>query len=243
LAFATTNEMQSLLKKNIMADAFDSVMAERKFEVYGSDLKVVELVPNGSNISITMANAKEFCTAFSNYKYKEFRTQCDAIRRGLATIVPVQMLSLFTWSELERLVVGGGCDVDLLQEMTQYEGCSKDDAHVKWFWEMMRKFTEKEFSLFLAFVWGRSRLPLSKESWGEQKFRLSNFAGRGRDDPDKCMPVSHTCFFHLELPRYTSLENMTEKITYAIVHCAVIDGDSNDRMETIQANIESDDDE
>eukprot|EP00460_Paracercomonas_marina_P001483 EW706253.1.p1 GENE.EW706253.1~~EW706253.1.p1 ORF type:complete len:154 (+),score=61.36 EW706253.1:38-499(+) len=152
------------------------------------------------------------------------------------------MLSLFTWQEPERLVVGSTFDLDLLMDMTQYEGCSKDDAHIKLFWEMMRtRFTEREYTLFLSFVWGRSRMPVSKETWGDQKFRISNFGGRGRDTPDACMPVSHTCFNHLELPKYSTLDIMTERMLYAIVNCAVIDGDSNDRMETVRADIDSDD--
>ena len=33
-------------------------------------------------------------------------------------------------------------------------------------------------------------------------------------------------FFALELPRYTSKENMTQKMLYAIENCSTIDGDA-----------------
>ena len=33
------------------------------------------------------------------------------------------------------------------------------------------------------------------------------------------------CFFSLELPRYSSLEIMKEKLRYAIFNCTAIDGD------------------
>jgi len=39
------------------------------------------------------------------------------------------------------------------------------------------------------------------------------------------LPVSHTCFFHIELPSYSNKEIMREKILYAISHCTAIDLD------------------
>lgn len=57
--------------------------------------------------------------------------------------------------------------------------------------------------------------------------RLENYRGAKTDESkqDNLLPVSHTCMFSLELPRYSNLDAMTEKVTVAMVHCAVIDGD------------------
>jgi hypothetical protein len=35
--------------------------------------------------------------------------------------------------------------------------------------------------------------------------------------PNDMLPVSHTCFFTIDLPEYTTLEACTAKITYAMV--------------------------
>ena len=66
------------------------------------------------------------------------------------------------------------------------------------------------FSLFFSwscrvccrFAWGRSRLPLSAEQFN-QPFKIQAFA---REPADAYLPVAHTCFFSLELPRYSSRE-------------------------------------
>lgn len=72
------------------------------------------------------------------------------------------------------------------------------------------------------FVWGRSRLPLTAAGFKTQKFRIQQF---NRTPPDQYMPVAHTCFFSLELPRYSSLQVTREKLRYAIFNCQAIDGD------------------
>jgi len=47
----------------------------------------------------------------------------------------------------------------------------------------------------------------------------------GRSPADQYLPVAHTCFFSLELPAYSSLEIMKEKLRYASFNCTAIDGD------------------
>jgi hypothetical protein len=38
------------------------------------------------------------------FRLGEFKQQVEAIKRGLATIVPLRLLPLFTWQELEMMV-------------------------------------------------------------------------------------------------------------------------------------------
>lgn len=112
-------------------------------------------------------------------------------------------------------------DVDLLEKHTQYDGCNKNDPHIKLFWQAVREFNNEERSALLRFTWGRSRLPISSVGF-TSRFKLTNFH---RSPPDAYYPVSHTCFFSLELPRYSTLEIMKEKLRYAIFNCEAIDGD------------------
>jgi hypothetical protein len=73
------------------------------------------LVPNGSSISLTWANRHEYVNALRKYRRSEFSLQCDAMRRGLASVVPQALLSLFTWRELETQVCGRGVTLDDLE--------------------------------------------------------------------------------------------------------------------------------
>ena len=43
---------------------------------------------------------------------------------------------------------------------------------------------------------------------------------------DRHMPRSHTCFFAIDLPRYTKEETMRKKLLYAATYCSAIDNDS-----------------
>jgi len=246
LSFQIVSDIQALLnKKSITQDAFDSVMAERKFEVYGSDQVVYPLIPGGHTTPITFHNARLFCDALTKYRLSEFANQCEAMRRGLSTVVPLGLLSMFTWQELEKQVVGSSFDVDLLFEMTKYESCSVDDLHVKLFWQMMReRFNDADRSRFLSFVWGRSRLPTSKQGFGDANFKIQNYnPPRNVGDVNKMLPVSHTCFCSLELPRYTNLDAIVDRLTYAMQNCAVIDGDSARQHEVISNDIDDIDDD
>jgi hypothetical protein len=69
-------------------------------------------------------------------------------------------------------------------------------------------------------VWGRTRLPATGKF---KQFKLGPLNKGG--NIDNYLPVSHTCFFKLDLPAYTSKEVMREKLTYAITHCQAIDLD------------------
>ena len=43
--------------------------------------------------------------------------------------------------------------------------------------------------------------------------------------PDLFLPVSHTCFFSIDIPEYTAKDVMKQKFLYAIYNCVAIDGD------------------
>lgn len=87
-------------------------------------------------------------------------------------------------------------------------------------WETLSAFTHKQRQMFLRFVWGRSRLPNSAADF-QQKFVVLSC----RHNTDGTLPISHTCFFQLELPRYSCVAVMREKLLYAITECTAIDGD------------------
>lgn len=118
---------------------------------------------------------------------------------------------------------------------------------IQWFWEVMEEFPNQERSLFLRFVWGRTRLPRT----------IADFRGRDfviqildkYNPPDHFLPESYTCFFLLKMPRYSCKVNMVflfvfcgiklcfflqpvlqQKLKYAIHFCKSIDKDEYARV-------------
>ena len=237
-----TSQLLQSLKKDTSADVFNMTMRDCQFEV----------VPNGASEPIalgasaggggggsggggdgstrqqrrrvTAANRDQFHDALLSFRLGEFTEQCAAMRRGLATVVPYLPLALLSWHELERQVCGGGMDLDLLQRHTVYEGFSAADSRARLFWQMMHeRFDDAQRAKFLSFVWGRSRLPTSDATWGDRPFKID--AMRARGPVDLALPISHTCFFSIELPDYSTVDVMTERVTFAIINCTSIDGD------------------
>jgi hypothetical protein len=60
----------------------------------------------GQNVAVTWENRREYCALAEKYRLQEVRAQVEAIRSGLGTIIPLQVLSLFTSQELELNVCG-----------------------------------------------------------------------------------------------------------------------------------------
>eukprot|EP00455_Lapot_gusevi_P057883 TRINITY_DN998_c0_g1_i5.p1 TRINITY_DN998_c0_g1~~TRINITY_DN998_c0_g1_i5.p1 ORF type:complete len:424 (+),score=132.75 TRINITY_DN998_c0_g1_i5:103-1374(+) len=209
---------------SLREDQFNQEMGDMKFEVMNSARELVPLLPGGSHITLNWNNRQQFLQALIDFRVHEFDEQFKAIRRGLAQIVPIRLLSLFSWSDLSRLVCGEDqMNIDLMQSVAQYESYNANHPVVQMFWTMFReRFTEEERRKFLQFTWGRSRLPLSRDTFGSRYFKIQRY---GVSNPDKKLPISHTCFFSIEIPEYSNIDIMTDRIRYAIHNCTGIDGD------------------
>ena len=54
---------------------------------------------------------------------------------------------------------------------------------------------------------------------------LSMVGDDAASKPDSFLPKAHTCFFSINLPKYTRKEIMHEKLLYAIYNCTEMDAD------------------
>jgi len=214
--------IQQYAEPNMQRDEFDKLPMQR-FVTMTSDGREIELKPGGANVNVTFDNRFEYVELEENYRLHEFDLAVSHMRKGLGTIVPVHLLSLFTGVELETLVCGSReISIDFLRRHTDYSrGIRASDPHVKWLWETLEEFSQKERQAFVRFVSGQSRL-WSSESDFIMRFKLLPAAV----DNDTALPISHTCFFSLELPRPSSKEILRNKLLYAINNCMAIDADT-----------------
>jgi len=193
----------------------------------GADLIEYPLIENGENIQLTVDNKDLFISKLIQYKLNEFNTQLTAIKHGLSSVIPLPVLSVVHWEELELLVCGKAkIDGKLLKANTVYEGCAETDPFIQYFWEVFNdRFTDQDRSDFIKFVWGRARLPTSSTQF-KQKFKIAKLPVKSTSTPDSYLPVSHTCFMALDLPAYTSVDAMYSKLLYATRNCVAIDADN-----------------
>lgn len=74
----------------------------------------VDLVPDGSNKAVTFANVGEYIDLVIKARLSESKAQARAIRKGFNHVVPVGMLSLFSWCVL--------CDPSLWHQLCWLRG-------------------------------------------------------------------------------------------------------------------------
>ncbi|XP_055600343.1 probable E3 ubiquitin-protein ligase HERC2 isoform X2 [Uranotaenia lowii] len=178
---------------------------------------------------ITPDNRNEYVKLALNYRIHEFDEQVKAVRDGMSKVIPVPLLSLFSAAELQAMVCGSpDIPLCLLKTVATYKGVESTASLVQWFWEVMEEFTNQERSLFLRFVWGRTRLPRTIADFRGRDFVLQVL---DKYNPaDHFLPESYTCFFLLKMPRYSCKAVLQEKLKYAIYFCKSIDTDEYARV-------------
>jgi E3 ubiquitin-protein ligase HERC1 len=85
---------------------------------------------------------------------------------------------------------------------------------------MFEEFTQEERAKYLQFIWGRNKLP-SDCSNLEYKHQLRYYSSHTTDK----LPLTHTCFFQIDIPPYSSYEIMVARFKTAIEFCGEIDTD------------------
>lgn len=206
---------------------------EETFNSYSSDMMTtklsngeeVDLVPGGSSKVIKHKDIVEFIKLSLEARFKESDKQMQAIRKGFEIIFPTTVMGILTWREVEYRIIGPTeIDIDQLKKITSYSCCSETDEYVQRFWRVFEDFTQEERSMYLKFAWGRSRLP-PPEACKNARHTIYLFDSGRYPDHDKVLPQAHTCFFQLDLPRYTKDSAARDKILYAIESCGEIDTD------------------
>jgi hypothetical protein len=153
------------------------------------------------------------------------RQMLNSFVDGMSSVLPVELLSMFTGEQLRDIICGNpDIDVELLRRVVEYEGYDEGDAIISSFWEVLREMTTPERKLFLQFVWARNRLPL-KESDFEAPFKIQKDAKSVNEDGDFPLPSASTCFFSLTLPEYPDKAVLKQKLLFAIENVTTMESD------------------
>ncbi len=63
---------------------------------------------------------------------------------------------------------------------------------------------------------------LSSATWGSRPFKIQHLSTRYGENVDRMLPIAHTCFFSIELPAYTTLDAITDRVSFAMVWCTIL---------------------
>eukprot|EP00929_Paragymnodinium_shiwhaense_P011782 TRINITY_DN11801_c0_g2_i1.p1 TRINITY_DN11801_c0_g2~~TRINITY_DN11801_c0_g2_i1.p1 ORF type:complete len:615 (+),score=85.79 TRINITY_DN11801_c0_g2_i1:151-1995(+) len=173
-----------------------------------------ELFPGGATTVVTEENKAEYLQLLCEYYLcGETEQQIKMVLQGFWEILPQEDLLAvgLTPRELALLIAGYPClDVSDWQAHTKIIVDDADVEVVTWFWEILEEMDAVDRAKVLHFSTGSSRLPATGFAAVTPQFDLCI-----RGDPEQ-LPHAHTCGNQLVLPKYTSRQQLLEKLRIAL---------------------------
>ncbi|KAJ8388267.1 hypothetical protein AAFF_G00135280 [Aldrovandia affinis] len=180
-------------------------------EYYGLT-EVKELVPGGEDISVHKANREEFVEAYLNYVFSASVEELyTAFSSGFLKVCGGKILSLFQPSELMAMVVGNNnYNWEEMEKNAVYKGeYSASHPTVKMFWEVFHEFPLEKKKQFLLFLTGSDRIPI--HGMASLRIIIQSTAAE-----EHYLPVAHTCYNLLDMPRYQTKDTLRRRLTQAV---------------------------
>uniref|UniRef100_A0A3Q2DP84 HECT and RLD domain containing E3 ubiquitin protein ligase 3 n=1 Tax=Cyprinodon variegatus TaxID=28743 RepID=A0A3Q2DP84_CYPVA len=171
-----------------------------------------ELVPGGEDITVDKNNRKEFVEAYLRYVFSDsVSEQYSAFSSGFLKVCGGEILSLFQPSELMAMVVGNNnYNWEEMEKNAVYKGeYSATHPTVRFFWEVFHEFSLEKKKQFLLFLTGSDRIPIH----GMESLRIVIQSTTAEED---YLPVAHTCYNLLDMPRYQTKEILQRRLTQAV---------------------------
>lgn len=175
-------------------------------------MRTMELKPDGANIAVTADTREEYLQLMlSNRMLTSIQSQVEWLLRGFYEVVPPDLLSVFDYQELDLLLCGiPEISVEDWRRHTEYLGIYHENhRNIKWFWNFVEGCGPEERARLLQFITGASRLPpqgfkaLISNDGNHRRFNIQSISRK-----DSIYPRSHTCFNKLDLPLYSSQEEL-----------------------------------
>lgn len=194
-------------------ESFDFVFQidDERFGKY----ETIDLIPNGENVAVTIANKNEYINLYTDYKLrKSVSDQVDAFCSAFYAIIPHEFIKNFSPNELDLMICGiHKFDLDDLKKHTHYQGYNANHKTIKMFWNVISKWDQEDLAKFLQFFTGISQVSVNGFKEFEDKghpITISAIHEKNR------LPMAHTCFNKLDLPMYDNEDDMNDKLLMAI---------------------------
>jgi len=185
-----------------------------------SDGSTVQLRGTEGN-SVGFQERWEYARVVTEMRLNESIHVVDAIRHGLHSIVPACALKLLTWQELQLRLCGESViDLQRLRSKTEYTPWRYNERStiVNNFWSVLGDFTQEQLDMFLQFAWARSRLPPPDTDGQGWRLRVNILEAATQEE----LPTAETCFFNVNLPKYSTRERLAQKLLTAVTYCSSI---------------------
>uniref|UniRef100_A0A673X224 HECT and RLD domain containing E3 ubiquitin protein ligase 3 n=1 Tax=Salmo trutta TaxID=8032 RepID=A0A673X224_SALTR len=163
-------------------------------------------------VSPHRAPLEEFVEAYLKYMFRDSVSELyQAFSSGFLKVCGGKILSLFQPSELMAMVVGNNnYNWEEMEKNAVYKGeYSATHPTVRMFWEVFHEFPLEKKKRFLLFLTGSDRIPIH----GMESLRISI---QSTSAEEHYLPVAHTCYNLLDMPRYQTKETLHRRLTQAV---------------------------
>ncbi|DBA04905.1 TPA: hypothetical protein N0F65_006907 [Lagenidium giganteum] len=208
------------IRDNSDVDALDLTFSVTECRDGGA--YVIDLVPGGRDVPVTDENKQEYLQLRLRYLMLDrYKDQLHALSMGLFEVIPQENLMVFDYQELE-LVLCGMPEIDV-QDWRRHTTVASNLAGapiIEWFWEIVAQLSEEDRARFLQFCTGSSRVPVQGfKGLTSYDGRICPFTIRSLPNQTAGFPKVHTCFNRIELPLYSTKEELRVAI------CTVLEMD------------------
>ncbi|KDR68246.1 hypothetical protein GALMADRAFT_146484 [Galerina marginata CBS 339.88] len=177
--------------------------------------KMVDLIPNGSEIAVTRENRLRYIDLAARYRLNaQIKRQTEAFLQGLSQLIQPKWLKMFNQRELQIIIGGANVPIDLddLRRHTTYGGIYHNSHEtIIAFWRVVNSFHRWQTHNLLRFVTSCSR----PHVLGFKELS-PNFSIRDDGPDENRLPSSRTCVNLLKLPTYKSERQLREMLLEAI---------------------------
>ncbi|XP_078532225.1 E3 ISG15--protein ligase HERC5-like isoform X2 [Lissotriton helveticus] len=181
------------------------------------DNKTLDLIPNGSDISVDNSNKHDYVNMYVDYVFsKSVEVVFEEFKRGFYKVCEKELLKDFHPKELRSIIIGNEeYDWKKLEQNAEYDGAFKQQSPhptINIFWEVFHELPLSEKKKFLLFLIGTDSVPV---------FGMDCLKIRIVSSPlftEDHLPYAQTCFQTLTLPPYSKKEVLKEKLLLAICH-------------------------
>ncbi|XP_077067448.1 NEDD4-like E3 ubiquitin-protein ligase WWP2 isoform X3 [Siphateles boraxobius] len=204
------------VKENDLEECGVELYFAQDMEILGK-VTTHQLKNDGENELVTHDNKEEYIGLLTDWRFtRGVEEQTKAFLDGFNEVVPLEWLRYFDEKELELMLCGmQEIDLNDWQKNTIYRHYTKNSKQIHWFWQVVKEMDNEKRIRLLQFVTGTCRLPVGGfaeliGSNGPQKFCIDKVG------KETWLPRSHTCFNRLDLPPYKNMEQLREKLLFAI---------------------------
>ncbi|CAN8246358.1 unnamed protein product [Cochlearia groenlandica] len=177
------------------------------------DTKV--LCTGGKSKAVNSENRREYVGLLIEHRFATANLkQVTKFLDGFMDIFPnpepsKPFFDMINLEDLDLMLRGGEnpINVDDWRAHTEYNGFKESDRQIGWFWKILKKMTEEEQRSILFFWTSNRFVPVE----GFRGYSSKLYIYRLYEANDR-LPMSHTCFYRLSLPKYPTMTLMEQRL-------------------------------